>query len=65
MSENPYPPHVLTLQEAVAKIRETLGHPDLRCERFDVSMVTSEGHTLRMKWDRRDVGQRPSTEFAP
>jgi hypothetical protein len=47
-----------TLHQMEAYIRKTYSHPDWRFERFEISGITPNGDTIRLKWDRKDIGHK-------
>lgn len=59
-----YPPNCWTVQRAIKKIEKTFSHPELRVERFTFEVVTSHGHTLKLKWDRHTAAQPGSIKLA-
>lgn len=63
MANSPYPEHVITVKEATAKIEQVFGHEDIRVTRMVVETITPAGSTMRLTWDRKDVGQKPERNF--
>lgn len=53
------PKNVITLDQAIEKIRAVFTGDAIKVERFSIETIGPQGGTLKLKWDRKDVG-RPS-----
>lgn len=51
-----------TLESCLAQMKEVLGHPGFRIERFKIEAITATGATLKLSFDKKDVGQAHSVE---
>lgn len=52
-----YPANCWTLEEAIEKIKIIFNGLPIMVERFNIETVTDQGNKLKLKFDRKNVGQ--------